>query len=69
MIAKEVQPVLVALPRGGVNLVEARRHNLTDDLHLFFVHYWAVGDAVSLAKAIRRAVDTTNVVRMPGGAA
>ncbi|WP_371651152.1 DUF1259 domain-containing protein [Streptomyces mirabilis] len=69
VIAKEVQPVLVALPRGGVNLVEARHHNPTDDPHLFFVHYWAVGDAVSLAKAIRRAVDTTNVVRMPGGAA
>ncbi|MFD8652376.1 DUF1259 domain-containing protein [Streptomyces mirabilis] len=69
MIAKEVQPVLVALPRGGVNLVEARHHNLTDDPHQFFVHTVAVGDAVSLAKAIRRAVDTTNVVRMPGGAA
>ncbi|MFE2571384.1 DUF1259 domain-containing protein [Streptomyces mirabilis] len=69
VIAKEVQPVLVALPRGGVKLVEARHHNLTDDPHLFFVHYWAVGDAVSLAKAIRRAVDTTNVVPMPGGAA
>ncbi|MFJ8025350.1 DUF1259 domain-containing protein [Streptomyces sp. NPDC096311] len=69
MIAKEVQPVLVAQPRGGVKLVEARYHNLTDDPHMFFVHYWAVGDAVSLAKAIRRAVDTTNVVPMPGGAA
>ncbi|MFF4138207.1 DUF1259 domain-containing protein [Streptomyces mirabilis] len=67
MIAKEAQPVLVALPRGGVDLVEARRQNL--DPHLFFVHYWAVGYAVSLAKAIRRAVDTANVVRMPGGAA
>jgi hypothetical protein len=44
-------------------------HNLTDEPRLFFVHYWAVGDAVSLAKAVRRAVDTTNVVPMPGGAA
>ncbi|MET7726876.1 DUF1259 domain-containing protein [Streptomyces mirabilis] len=41
VIAKEVQPVLVALPRGGANLVEARHHNLTDDPHPFFVHYWA----------------------------
>jgi hypothetical protein len=65
MIAKEVQPVLVALPRGGVTLVEAHHHNLTDEPRLFLVHYWAV----SLAKAIRRAVDTTNVVPMPGGAA
>ncbi|MEU8984363.1 DUF1259 domain-containing protein [Streptomyces sp. NPDC058251] len=69
MIAKEVQPALVALRRGGVELVEVHHHNLTDEPRLFFVHYWAVGDAVRLAKAIRRAVDTTNVVPMPGGAA
>jgi hypothetical protein len=69
MIAKEVQPVLVALRRGGVELVEVHHHNLTDEPRLFFVHYWAVGDAVRLAQAIRRAVDTTNVVPMPGGAA
>jgi hypothetical protein len=68
MIAKEVQPVLVALRRGGVELVEVHHHNLTDEPRLFFVHYWAVGDAVRFAKAIRRAVDTTNVVPMPGGA-
>jgi hypothetical protein len=59
----------MALRRGGVELVEVHHHNLTDEPRLFFVHYWAVGDAVSLAKAVRRAVDTTNVVPMPGGAA
>lgn len=68
MIAKEVQPVLVALRRGGVELVEVHHHSLTDEPRLFFVHYWAVGNAVRLAKAIRRAVDTTNVVPMPGEA-
>ncbi|MER5804695.1 DUF1259 domain-containing protein [Streptomyces mirabilis] len=69
MIAQEVQHALMALRHGGVELVEMHHHNLTDEPRLFFVHYWAVGDAVSLAKAVRRAVDTTNVVPMPGGAA
>ncbi|MGW8881280.1 DUF1259 domain-containing protein [Streptomyces mirabilis] len=69
MIAQEVQPALMALRHGGVELVEMHHHNLADEPRLFFVHYWAVGDAVSLAKAVRRAVDTTNVVPMPGGAA
>jgi hypothetical protein len=59
----------MALRHGGVKLVEVHHHNLTDEPRLFFVHYWAVGDAVSLAKAVRRAVETTNVVPMPGGAA
>jgi len=67
MIAKEVQPVLVALRRGGVELVEVHHHNLTDEPRLFFVHVWAVGDAVKLAKGLRRAVDVTNVAPMPGG--
>ncbi|MGW2743944.1 DUF1259 domain-containing protein [Streptomyces sp. NPDC001450] len=68
MIADEVQPVLATLRRGGVELVEVHHHNLTDEPRLFFVHYWAVGDAVRLAEAVRRAVDVTNVVPMPGGA-
>ncbi|MFE1307628.1 DUF1259 domain-containing protein [Streptomyces sp. NPDC058755] len=67
MIAGEVQPALTALRRGGVELVEVHHHNLTDEPRLFFVHYWAVGDAVRLAGAVRRAVDVTNVVPMPGG--
>ncbi|WP_112467335.1 DUF1259 domain-containing protein [Streptomyces triticisoli] len=68
MIANEVQPALTALRRGGIELVELHHHNLTDEPRLFFVHYWAVGDAVRLAHALRQAVDTTNVVPMPGGA-
>ncbi|MBJ6641770.1 DUF1259 domain-containing protein [Streptomyces sp. DHE7-1] len=68
MIAGEVQPVLTALRHGGIELVEVHHHNLDDQPRLFFVHYWAVGDATGLAKAVRKAVDTTNVVPMPGGA-
>ncbi|MEU1409136.1 DUF1259 domain-containing protein [Streptomyces sp. NPDC005728] len=68
MIASEVQPVLTALRRGGIELVEVHHHNLEDEPRLFFVHYWAVGNAVRLAEAVRKAVDTTNVVPMPGGA-
>ncbi|WNM32034.1 DUF1259 domain-containing protein [Streptomyces sp. Li-HN-5-11] len=67
MIAEEVQPALMALRRGGIELVELHHHNLTDEPRLFFVHYWAVGDAVKLARGLRRAVDTTNVVPLPGG--
>ncbi|MFF3878208.1 DUF1259 domain-containing protein [Streptomyces sp. NPDC001978] len=66
LIAGEVQAALVALRRGGVELVELHNHHLTDEPRLFFVHYWAVGDAVRLAQAIRRAVGATNVVPMLG---
>jgi hypothetical protein len=61
MIAKEVQDVLVALRRGGIQLVELHNHGLTDEPRLFFTHFWAVGDAVKLAQALRPAVDATNI--------
>ncbi|MFF4489661.1 DUF1259 domain-containing protein [Streptomyces sp. NPDC001544] len=64
--AAELQGVLVALRRAGADLVEVHHHNLTDEPRLFFVHYWAVGDAVQLARRLRTAVDATHVVPMAG---
>lgn len=66
MTADEVQPALTALRRGGVDLVEVHHHHLTEEPRLFFVHFWAVGDALEFAGAVRRAVDVTDVVPMPG---
>lgn len=62
LIAKEVQHVLAALRRAGAELVELHNHGLTDEPRLFFVHFWAVGDGVRLARALRPAVAATNVV-------
>ncbi|MCF3148407.1 DUF1259 domain-containing protein [Streptomyces platensis] len=62
MIASEVQGVLVALRCAGARLVELHNHGLTDEPRLFFVHFWAVGDGVRLARALRPAVAATNVV-------
>ncbi|MER6103049.1 DUF1259 domain-containing protein [Streptomyces sp. NPDC001832] len=61
MRADEVQNVLKALRRGGIKLVELHNHHLAEDPRLFFVHFWAVGDGVELARAVRPAVDATNV--------
>ncbi|MFF1730593.1 DUF1259 domain-containing protein [Streptomyces sp. NPDC058247] len=66
MLAEEVQNVLGALRRGGIQLVELHNHHLTESPRLFFTHFWAVGDAVKLAKALRPAVDATNVVPTTG---
>ncbi|MEU6810975.1 DUF1259 domain-containing protein [Streptomyces sp. NPDC046831] len=68
LTAAETQPALRALRRGGIELVELHHHNLTDEPRLFFVHLWAVGDAVRIARRLRSAVDTTNVAPVLGGA-
>ncbi|WP_328403402.1 DUF1259 domain-containing protein [Nocardia sp. NBC_00403] len=57
----EVNKVIEALRRGGISVVEVHNHALTDSPRLFYLHYWANEDAVALAKALRPALDATNL--------
>lgn len=59
MTAGEVQDVLGGLSRGGIGVVTLHNHGLTDEPRLFFVHLWATGDAVTIARALRPAIDAT----------
>ncbi|MFF7186338.1 DUF1259 domain-containing protein [Streptomyces sp. NPDC008222] len=61
LVAREVQDVLAALRGAGAELVELHNHGLRDEPRLFFVHFWAVGDAVKLARGLRAAVAATDV--------
>jgi hypothetical protein len=61
LIAPEVQKVIQALRAGNIQIVELHNHVLTEQPRLFYMHYWAVDDAVTLAKALRPALDATNL--------
>jgi len=61
MTAPEVQNVIGTLRKGGIVVVEVHNHSLTDSPRLFYLHYWAVQDGVTLAKTLRTALDATNV--------
>ncbi|MGK5641845.1 DUF1259 domain-containing protein [Streptomyces sp. URMC 126] len=61
MTGHEVQDVIKALRRGGIDIVSIHSHMLTDDPRLFFLHFWGVGDGVRLARGLRGAVEKTNV--------
>lgn len=61
MTADEVQKVIRALRAGGIDIVELHNHALDDDPRLFYMHFWANGDAVTLARALRKAVDAQSV--------
>lgn len=61
MTAPEVQKVIQALRTGGIDLVEVHNHSLTEQPRLFYMHFWAVDDGVTLAKALRPALDATNL--------
>ena len=61
LIAPEVQKVIQALRAGNIRIVELHNHGLTEQPRLFYMHYWAVDDAVTLAKTLRPALDATNL--------
>ena len=63
MLASEVNPVIRELRAGGIDVTALHSHMLDEEPRLFFMHFWANDDAVKLARALRRALDRTNVAR------
>ncbi|OBC08065.1 peptidase M23 [Mycobacterium sp. 852013-50091_SCH5140682] len=61
----EIQPVITALRAGHIAIVELHNHMLTEQPRLFFLHYWAVDDAATLATALRPALDATHLAPAP----
>jgi hypothetical protein len=61
MTAPEIQPVIQALRRGGIAVVELHNHSLDEHPRLFYMHFWATGDATGLAQKLHPALDATNL--------
>lgn len=58
MVESEVQGVLKALRRAGINIVAIHNHMTHEQPQYIFLHYWGKGKAVDLAKGLRSALDT-----------
>ncbi|HSP15366.1 MAG TPA: DUF1259 domain-containing protein [Thermoanaerobaculia bacterium] len=65
LTAGEVNGVIRALRNGAIEVTALHSHMLTEEPRLFFMHFWGNGDAVTLAKTLRSALDVTNVKRAP----
>ncbi len=57
MHESELQPVLKALRGADINIVAIHNHMVEESPRVIFVHYWATGKTVDLAKGIRAALD------------
>lgn len=68
LVGSEVNPVLAALRGHGILVTALHNHMLFDDPHLFFVHFWGVGDAVELARGLRAALEHVDVAAPAGRA-
>jgi hypothetical protein len=55
----EVNPVIKALRANDIDVTAVHSHMLDEQPRLFFLHFWAVDDALKLAKGLRAALDKT----------
>jgi hypothetical protein len=56
----EVNPVIEALRENGIEVTAVHSHMLDEEPRLFFMHFWAYGDAVKLASGVNAALGKTN---------
>ena len=56
MTATEVQPVLRALRKGGINIVAVHNHMVGETPPYFFVHFWGKGSSRQLADGFQAAI-------------
>ena len=66
LIGSEVNPVIKTLQERGVVVAALHNHMLDDSPHLFFLHYWALGDPSQVASALKTALAEMNVKASTG---
>jgi len=59
MLEDEVEPVLKALISNGIEVVALHTHMVHENPRIFFLHYWGVGNAEKLARALKSALNET----------
>ena len=66
MLANEVQPVLKALRKNGLDVVAIHHHMTGTQPTIFFLHYWGTGPADKLATGFKAALIETGKAKAPG---
>ena len=56
LLAAELNPVIKVLRANGIEVASVHNHMLDDEPRLIFMHFWAYGDAVDLAKGLKAAL-------------
>ncbi|MCW5979714.1 MAG: DUF1259 domain-containing protein [Bryobacteraceae bacterium] len=57
MVESELQPVLKALRKAGINIVAIHNHMTHEEPQYVFLHYWGKGPAATLANGLKSALD------------
>jgi hypothetical protein len=59
LLGRELSPLLWTLSENGIRVTAIHSHMINEQPRLFFMHFWAIGDAVQLARGLRAALDRT----------
>jgi Domain of Unknown Function (DUF1259) len=57
LLPAELNPVIKALRANGIEVASIHNHLLDNQPSMVFMHFWAYGDAVSLAKGLKAALN------------
>ena len=57
LTADEVEPVMGALRRAGIDVTALHSHMLREEPRLFFMHFWVHDDTDKVARGLRAALD------------
>lgn len=60
LVGSEVAPVARTLRDKGIEVTAVHSHMTDDEPHLYYLHFFATGDATTLAQGLRAALDQTH---------
>jgi hypothetical protein len=62
-LASELNPLTKALRDNGIEVTAIHNHMVGEEPRAFFIHFWAIDDAVKLANGLGAALKTVNVAQ------
>ncbi len=63
MLEDELQPVLRAMRKEGINIVAIHQHMSHEQPRFLFLHYWGKGRAIDLARSLKRVLNAQAAVK------
>jgi hypothetical protein len=63
MTESELQTVLNAMRKEGINIVAIHHHMANEEPRILFLHYWGKGEAAQLAQAFKHVLDAQTAVK------
>ncbi len=60
LLAEEVNPVIDILSKNDIEVTALHNHMLIEEPTLYYMHFWAVGNPINLARSLKKALEKTN---------